>query len=190
MATEESPLRCAGVWPTTWFQGADGIYTFNWNAHSYNQGPEEQTHAAFAHQLELLREIDDPERMRGKDKTFAADRRSESSWAYPHNSMHGVIPAKLAAGERLTVPVLIGEDLTAPPNPARFELSVEMVALAEGDAVHLFINEQLLTEQRREGTTIICPIALDQALAGRNQVEIEVSGGGAEPAKMWIEVSY
>ena len=62
---------CRGLANNYWFQGADGIYTFNWNAH-YVQRPEEQTHAAFAHQLELLREIDDPERMRGNDKTFAA----------------------------------------------------------------------------------------------------------------------
>ena len=55
---------CRGLANNYWFQGADGIYTFNWNAHSYVQHPEEQPHAAFAQQLELLREIDDPERMR------------------------------------------------------------------------------------------------------------------------------
>ena len=181
---------CRGLATNYWFQGADGIYTFNWNAHSYVQRPEEESHTVFAHQLELLREIDDSARMRGKDKTFAADRSSESSWAYPHNSMHGVIPAKLSAGERLTVPILIGEDLAAPPHPLRIGLSVEMVTLAEGDAVQLSINEQVLAEQQREGTTIVCPIALDQVIAGRNQVEIEVSGGDVEPTKLWIHVFY
>ena len=98
--------------------------------------------------------------------------------------------AKLSAGERLTVPILIGPDLAAPPKPVRTELSVEMVTLAEDNVVQLTINEQVLAEQQREGATIICPVALDQVVAGRNQVEIEASAGDVEPTKMWIEVFY
>ncbi len=86
-----------------WYQGADGIYTFNWNAHTYTQRPDEESNRKFGHLLERLREIDDPVAMRGKDKTFVADRGSQPSGAYPHNWIHCVLPAALAAGERVEV---------------------------------------------------------------------------------------
>ena len=55
-----------------WGQGADGIYTFNWNAHSYVHRPDKNSQ--FAPQIQLLREMDAPKAMRGKHKLYVADR--------------------------------------------------------------------------------------------------------------------
>jgi len=180
---------CRAMATNYWFQGADGIYTFNWNAHTYTQRPDDEHHGQFGHQMELLREIDELERMRGKDKHFAADH-GKTSWSYPHNWMHCILPVELEAGKRVEVPVFVGEDLSISPVPKTIELWLEMEALTETDALDLSLNQQQLPNQRREDKTIICPVASNQLAVGRNLVEISVSSGSVVLKKMWIKLSY
>lgn len=192
---------CRALATNYWFQGADGIYTFNWNAHTYTQRPDEEHHGQFGHQMELLREIDEPEQLRGKDKEFAADRvggRRNSFgyiWSYPHNWMHCVLPAVVdssgTSGEpkSVVVPILVGEDLES-PRPSHVQLRVEMVEQAHDELLGLAINGQGLTKQDREGVTITAPVDPDCLTTGRNQVEVTAVAGIVEVTKMWIDVSY
>ena len=69
---EDSEPMLRALASNYWGQGADGIYTFNWNAHSYVHRPDKNPQ--FAPQIQLLREIDAPQLMEGKDKLYAADR--------------------------------------------------------------------------------------------------------------------
>ncbi len=184
---------CRALATNYWYQGADGIYTFNWNAHTFTQRPEEESHMPFAHQLELLREIDDPEKLRGKDKEFAADRGGQPSWAYPHNWMHCVLPARIgpaATATSVEVPVLIGEHLSGSPAPRRTQLRVEMVELSDADRLEFAINGNQLTEQRRDGVTVTCLLATNYLATGRNAVRVGVTEGTVEVNKMWIDLFY
>ena len=91
-----------------WGQGADGIYTFNWNAHSYVHRPDKN--AQFAPQRQLLREMDAPQAMRGKDKLYVADRLLGPKPMLPHNWLHATLPKTLSSGKQVEVPILVGED--------------------------------------------------------------------------------
>ena len=181
---------CRALATNYWYQGADGIYTFNWNAHTYTQRPDEESHAVFAHQMELLREIDDPQRLRGEDKEFAADRTGRPSFAYPHNWMHCVLAVRVEAGEMVEVPVLIGEDLAGPPTPRQVTLRVAFTQLGESDDLELSVNGHTMTEQNRDGAMITCPVELDHLVVGRNVIEISVTSGALEADKLWIAVGY
>ena len=183
---------CRALATNYWYQGADGIYTFNWNAHTYTQRPTEEAHRVFAHQIDLLQEIDDPEKMRGKDKEFAADRGGAPSWAYPHNWIHCVLPVRIGAGEApsVEVPVLIGEDLSGSPEPRRIQLRVEMIELADADRLEFAVNENDLIEQVRDGITVTCPVEPCFLVTGRNRVRVAISAGTVEVNKMWIDLFY
>ena len=114
------------AWATNyWHQGADGIYTFNWNAHCYVHRPEDPR---FAYQPGLLREVDNPELLRGKNKIFTADRHSSLTRRtaasprhhkyFPHSWLHTVLPVTLETGKQTEdVPIMVGEDLTKSPVP-------------------------------------------------------------------------
>ena len=186
---------CRALATNYWYQGADGIYTFNWNAHTYTQRPDEETHKVFSHQMDLLRQIHDPEKLRGKDKEFAADRVGGLPWAYPHNWMHCVLPAVVDSSgtsgvpNSVVVPILVGEDLIS-PRPRQVQLRVEMVDLADDDLLALSVNGQGLPTQDREGATLICPIDSDYLAKGRNQIEVTAVAGIVEVNKMWIDVGY
>jgi hypothetical protein len=185
-----------------WGQGADGIYTFNWSAHQYVQHPE--NHPQSAYMMEPLREIDDPEAMRGKDRLFAADR-GVPKWTYPHNWMHCILPAALEAGDGAQVPILVGEDLTRPPAPRRVELRVGLKGLTDAGAVQVTLNGQPLPDLKRadpgsvraiacrpeyKAPMITCSLKPRQVIAGRNQVGIVVSEGKIEVMVIEILVSY
>jgi hypothetical protein len=141
--------------------------------------------------MELLREIDEPERLRSLARTRSSPPTGEDSRrGRPHNWMHCVLPSALKTGEQVEVPVLVGEDLTRPPRPRRIVLRVEMIELIEADSLEFAVNGHVLVEQHREGIAITCPVELDYLIAGRNKVEISATSGAVEANKMWIKVSY
>ena len=70
-----------GVYANWWDQGADGVYTFNWNYARHDQALGVGLHGAphFAEpgplHRQLYKEIGDPEELRFRDKTFVVQRR-------------------------------------------------------------------------------------------------------------------
>lgn len=188
-----------------WGQGADGIYTFNWNAHSYVHRPDRNSQ--FAPQIQLLREIGAPQAMRGKDKLYAADRLLGEKPMLPHNWLQATLPQTLKRGEQLEAPVLVKEDLTELPNPRTIWLSLSYTALVETSQIKVTVNKQSLSELEptdpwlppdNTGNTSaqeqvhalrqeISPTLLTQ---GRNHVGILVTAGEVTVQGVEIHVLY
>ena len=171
-----------------WHQGADGIYTFNWNAHTYTQRPDSEQ-SKFAHLVERLREIHDPQQMRGTDKMFAADR-GRPQISYPHNHMHCVLPVTLEAGQSAEVPILVGEDFTQSPVPGQIELTVGVDQLTDDDVVEVAMNQISLLNPVPGDGRIRHAISPTQLVAGRNKVKIAVSNGTTTITSIEILVTY
>ena len=182
-----SPEMVRALATNYWHQGADGIYTFNWNAHSYIQLPDD--HERFKHLLDRLREIDDPRSLRGKDKQYAVDR-GRPTIIYPHNRMHCILPVTLEAGQRVEVPILVGEDFTQSPEPRQIELTVGMDQLTDDDVVDVALNQILLLNPVPSDCRIGHVIDPTQLIAGRNKVEISVSNRTTTVTSIEIHVTY
>ena len=172
-----------------WHQGADGIYTFNWNAHTYAQRPDDEVHAKFAHLVERLREIHDPEALRGKDKMFAADRGSPSVY-YPHNYLNARLPNTLDAGERADVPILIGEDFSNPPAPKRIGLTIGLDEPSDNATIDVSLNGKPLPNIMRGETEMTCALTAGQFVTGPNHVVLCVTQGRVTISAVEVRVSY
>ena len=202
---EDSEPMLRALAANYWHQGADGIYTFNWNAHSYVHRPDKNPQ--FAPQRQLLREMDTPQAMRGKDKLYAADRLLGPKPMLPHNWLHATLPQTLARGERVEVPVLVKEDFTASPPPRTIWLSVTYTDLTEKSQIEVTLNKQPLSEL--EPTTGWLPpdntgstsqqgqvhamrqeISPDLLIQGRNHVGIFVVAGEVTVKGVEIHVLY
>ncbi|MCZ6679779.1 MAG: hypothetical protein O7E52_21315 [Candidatus Poribacteria bacterium] len=188
-----------------WYQGADGIYTFNWNAHSYVHRPEE--HSQFAHQIQLLREIDEPTAMQGKDKFYAADRLLQPKPMLPHNWLHAVLPETLEHGKQVDVSVMVAEDFTKSPAPRTISLSVTYSDLAEASQVDITLNKHPLSALQRTGAwvphdgtdgnsereqivALRQEISPERLIQGRNHVGISVVVGEVTVKAVEIHVLY
>ena len=188
-----------------WSQGADGIYTFNWNAHSYVHRPDKN--AQFAPQIQLLQEIDAPQAMRGKDKLYAADRLLGEKPMLPHNWLHATLPKTLASGEQVEVPILVEEDFTEPPPPRTIWVSVTYSDLTETSQIEVTLNKQPLleleptepwfppdntdsTSQQKQVYALRQEIGSELLIQGKNHVRISVVAGEITVQGMEIHVLY
>lgn len=182
------------------YQGADGIYTFNWFVHNYVHRPERA--ARFEEQFDWLREINDPDAMRGKDKRYVADRGGPSIW-YPHGRLHCVLPVTLAEGSRTNVTVMIGEDLTRRPKPKDIELSIELGGVTDENVFEVMLNEKMLTTLEHteiEMTNVFGRVMTwtgltgslepTQLIAGRNRFELSAIAGAFIVKGIEFDVSY
>ena len=141
---EDSEPMLRALASNYWGQGADGIYTFNWNAHSYVHRPDKNSQ--FAPQIQLLREIDAPQALRGKDKLYVADRLLGEKPMLPHNWLHATLPQTLERGEQMNVPVLVKEGFTESPIPRTIRLSITYSDLTETSQIEVTLNQQPLSE--------------------------------------------
>ena len=169
------------------YQGADGVYTYNWYAHNYIHRPDRAT--KFAEQLDWLREIDDPEAMRGKNKRYVADR-GTGTWSYPHGRMHCVLPATMEAGSSTSVTILIGEDLTQQPKPKDIELTIELGDLTDDDALEVILNDQALANLQRTNGFYKAMLETGQLVTGHNRFEVSTAEGAFKLTGIHIDVSY
>lgn len=172
------PELARGLAANYWFQGADGIYTFNWFPHEPDK----------AYQVALLNEIGSPETLHGKNMMFAADRGTPQR-EYPHNWMDAALPAQVAAGRELNVPILVGEDLLKYP-PAALELALECEELPTSVGLDLRLNGQTLPAGTREGSRLRLTLEPAQVLLGRNQVAIAAKEGEVTVTALEIHAAY
>jgi len=177
------------AWATNyWYQGADGIYTFNWNAHSYVHRPED---TRFAYQLGLLREVDNPELLRGKNKIFTADRDVPTKRHYPHSWMNAVLPVSLETGKQTDdVPIMVGEDLTKPPLPKNIVLKINCESLSDEDKLEIELNGSPLSKLSRSGDWLTIGLKPNQLKLGRNQVALLPVKGKITVTALEIHVLY
>ena len=202
---EDSEPMLRALAANYWHQGADGIYTFNWNAHSYVHRPDKNSQ--FAPQRQLLREMDTPQAMRGKDKLYAADRLLGPKPMLPHNWLHATLPQTLERGGQVAVPVLVAEDFTASPPPRTIWLSVTYSDLTEKGQIEATLNQQPLSEleptgvwlppdntgntsQQEQVHVLRQEISPDLLLQGRNHVGIFVVAGEVTVKGVEIHVLY
>ena len=148
-----------------WYQGADGIYTFNW----FPFEPDKM------YQIALLKEIGDPKALHGKSMIFAADR-GKPAKEYPHNWMRAILPITRTAGWEATVPIMVGENLTR-PHPVRVELYIEYENASGEDVLAVRFNQKLLPDGLRRDSRIVTPLTPDYVKQGRNEVTIHVNNG-------------
>lgn len=159
------------------YQGADGIYTFNWYPHSS------------LYQDPLHDEMGDPQTLIGKDKTFAADR-GEPSTAYPHNWMNLPLPAELKAGQTLEAPILVGEDFSKGLQPKRIDLAIHLDKFEATDSLLVLLNRKPLPQGIKSNNDIIIPLKGEQLTQGRNQILISAIKGQFKLTGMEINVTY
>ena len=188
-----------------WSQGADGIYTFNWNAHSYVHRPDKN--AQFAPQRGLLREMDAPQRMRSKDKLYVADRLLGPKPMLPHNWLHATLPKTLSCGKQVEVPILVGEDFTKSPTPRLTRLSLTYSAHTEASKIQVALNTQPLSKleptdpwlppdnadgdlQQGQVHALRQEISPDLLIRGRNHVGVSVVAGEVTVKGAEIHVLY
>ena len=188
-----------------WSQGADGIYTFNWNTHSYVHRPDKNSQ--FAPQRQLLREMDTLQAMRGKDKLYVADRLLGPKPMLPHNWLHATLPQTLERGEQVAVPVLVEEDFTESPPPRTIRLSLTYSDLTETSQIEVTLNRRPLsgleptdswlppdntgsTSQQGQVYALRQEISRDLLLQGRNHVGILVVAGEVTVQGVEIHVLY
>ena len=188
-----------------WGQGADGIYTFNWNAHSYVHRPDKNSQ--FAPQRQLLREMDTLQAMRGKDKLYVADRLLGEKPMLPHNWLHATLPQTLERGEQVDVPVLVKEDFTESPIPRTIQVSLTYSDLTETSQIEVTLNQRPLSEleltdpwlppdntgstsQQGQVYALRQEISPDLLLQGRNHVGILVVAGEVTVQGVEIHVLY
>lgn len=183
-----SPEMARALAVNYWHQGADGIYTFNWNAHTYTHRPDAEL-AHFGHLMERLREIDDPATMGGMDKMFAADR-GEPSVYYPHCCLGAALPATVKADAPVQVPVLVGEVLTGDPHPSRIQLSIELEDGRRCAGLQVELNGTGPAALETGASGAQGALAPAQLVLGRNQIEISVASGQATITAVEIRVSY
>ena len=170
-----------------WYQGVDGIYTFNWFPHSVlRASPEEQAAHMPSHGYEtsLLKEIGDPDAMRGKPLVFPAEYHlTHVVRDYPHNWRHGVLPVELTEGQVVEVPVLVGLDLSAAASefpPTVLELRVECNNLAEDSSLAIALNGKGLLWQTRGAGVITVAVTPDEVALGQNQVALRLARHGPQ----------
>ena len=202
---EDSEPMLRALASNYWHQGADGIYTFNWNAHSYVHRPN--AHPQFAPQIQLLREMDALQAMRGKDKFYAADRLLGPKPMLPHNWLHATLPQTLERGEQVEVPVMVEEDFIESPTPRTIWLSVTYGDLTERSQIEITLNKQPLLEleptdpwlppdnttdpsQQEQVHALRQEISSDLLIQGRNHVGIMVAAGEVTVKGVEIHVLY
>ena len=202
---EDSEPMLRALASNYWHQGADGIYTFNWNAHSYVHRPDKNPQ--FVPQRQLLREIDTLQAMRGKDKLYVADRLLGPKPMLPHNWLHATLPQTLERGEQVAVPVMVEEDLTESPPPRTIWLSVTYSDLVETSQIEITLNKQPLSElestdpwlppdnttdpsQQEQVRALRQEISPDLLIQGRNHVGIMVVAGEVTVKGVEIHVLY
>ena len=169
-----------GLASNYWYQGADGIYLFNWFPHEANK----------SYLIPLLSEISSPATLRGKPLMFAADR-GRPQCEYPHNWLQAALPETLAAREYVNVPLMVGADLSQ-PMPSVLNLVITCERLTSDDALAVQLNNKLLSvgpsTRSRSGMTI--PLRPEEAKRGRNQVNILVTSGGVTVTAVELHVDY
>ena len=202
---EDSEPMLRALASNYWHQGADGIYTFNWNAHSYVHRPDKNPQ--FAPQRQLLREIDTLQAMRGKDKLYVADRLLGPKPMLPHNWLHATLSQTLERGEQVAVPVMVEEDFIESPTPRTIWLSVTYGDLTGRSQIEITLNKQPLLEleltdpwlppdnttdpsQQEQVHALRQEISSDLLIQGRNHVGIMVAAGEVTVKGVEIHVLY
>jgi hypothetical protein len=159
------PDLARGLAVNYWYQGADGLYTFNW----FPFEPEK------TYQVVLLQEIGDPETLHGRPMIFAADR-GRPAKEYPHNWMRAVLPVTLRQGEEVAVPVTIGEDPVR-LHHARVALHVEYENASDEDAIAVRVNQRPLSNGSRRDSRVVVPLTPDALRQGRNEITVHLNRG-------------
>ena len=202
---EDSEPMLRALAANYWGQGADGIYTFNWNAHSYVHRPDKNSQ--FTPLIQLLREIDAPQAMRGKDKLYAADRLLGEKPMLPHNWLHATLPQTLKRRGQVDIPILVGEDLTESSLPPTIWLSLTYTDLTGISQIEATLNKQPLSKleptdpwlppdntdttlQQGEVHALHQEISPDLLIRGKNRVGISVVAGEVTVQGVEIHVLY
>lgn len=163
-----------------WYQGGDGIYSFNFWLHGASQSE------IYLHYI-----MGDPADLIGLDKMYVADREPTGAHIeYPHNWNQCVLRVTVGAGESVDVPVMVGEDIDAVDVPSSLELRViGDGTLDPGDVLTIELNGNPLA-QTRVGQTISMTPTAPQVLLGGNTVTVSVSSGSVTIDAVELDVNY
>lgn len=164
-------------------QGADGFYTFNWNAHTSINRPDR------VYQREFLGVVDDPANFIGKNKIFVSEK-GTPDWKYPHNFLHNEFPAAVDNDTPVNVHVMVGEDYSKAPKPKSIMLNIDLVNHPEEVEYEVHMNGKLLEGTSRNGGRIRSNLETDDLILGRNQFTISSANGYFEVEDIEIWVKY
>lgn len=135
------------------------------------------------YQVDLLKEIGDPEKLSGTDVMYAAERGRPTA-EYPHNWLRSRLPCQLSPGRSQTVSIEVGRQ---PTGDARAELRVETDSQA-GLSIALDGDTVAEAAMPSDGE-VIAELSPDPLAAGRHEVSLEFSEGEGEVTAAEIRVS-
>ena len=167
------------------YQGADGIYTFNWGAHSSHM------HKTGVLQRKMLSQVDDLKAMSGKDTLFLADSGKSSTW-YPHNWIQAPLPMMVEAGEQADVPVMIGQDFTKISKLRQIVMILRYEVMSDtDDDMRLQLNKMPLPKPKREsGMSVQLKLKPEQLKPGRNYFTVSALRSKLKVTAVEIYVDY
>ena len=132
---------------SAWNAGVDGVYTFN----------------HFAPSSAVWRVIGDPEVLAGMDKVFAVDNLEGSARTKEHvHPRAGRLPAEMALGEPLSIPLPVGDDVAARARGGQLRqlaLRVFVDRLTFADEVEYRLNDHVLDMGVVYATDGVSPVA-------------------------------
>ncbi len=172
---------------SAWQAGVDGIYIFN----------------MFNPRSGFLREIGEPEVLAGLSKTYFATVRGATSRSYgnPDFWIDGgsqwrnvpvltpETPLSLAPGERVSVPLFVGDDLAAVRADGRSPVATCHIMTGSSERLSVLLNGPELTERRPEEPWLSFPLSVEDLRPGENTFEFVAAAtpAGAEAAAPSVE---
>ena len=109
---------------------------------------------------------------------------------YPHNWLHGVLPAELSNVQILNVPIMVGKDFTKSPQPTRMELVVHCSELSDDDEFKILLNHKPLLSGERSAPLVKVSLNPNQLKLGRNEVSFLAFTGEVTINTVEIHISY
>jgi len=161
-----------GIALTFWRDQPDGIYLFNWFPHQ----PDKR------YQIELLKELNDPDRLARGEVMYAAER-GQPQKEYPHNWLRAELPAKLSTDRFKEIPIEIGR---RPSDPARVELHVETNSPVPLDMT--WDGQPMEGQHRPVNGRIKVPVNRERLSPGRHRVGLKTTRGSADVTAVEVHV--
>jgi len=170
----------AGLALNYWQQGADGIYVFNWFAHTHNNSEATSPHLA-----RLLKQVGDPAILKAQRRRlmFAADR-GRASRDNPYSRLHCVLPAALTE-KPVKLSIRFSADFGKAAAAAAITLRLAIDNLQDDDVVGLTLNGKPVNGLRATGKGIATTgLKPDQLIVGRNQLTVKLTRRSSKSEKV------
>ncbi len=167
----------AGLALNYWQQGADGLYLFNWFAHTRNNSERTGPYMAG-----LLKQIGDPAILRARQQhlMFAADRGLPPR-DNPYSRLHCTLPATVTEDKPLMTKIRISEEFHDDVN---ITLQLEVANLQADDKFTVTLNNHPVRGLKHDkANRLVASIVPGSLRAGFNETVVQLAKRSGESEK-------